>query len=159
MQDMLDLIEKAFPSFIQINTWQELCREWVLRASGQQALPVAVEEVGSEWAKNFVIDVVGLSKAESSLVLGDCYWGESPMGVAAIDELAQKTAVIIPKKDDSWTVYYVLFSAAGWTEEAHAQAEEIVAERQANRRKRWQSVGVKLLDLEELDADLVRWSL
>ncbi|MCP4426853.1 MAG: hypothetical protein GY803_20385, partial [Chloroflexi bacterium] len=72
---------------------------------------------------------------------------------------AQKTVAIIPKKDDSWTVYYVLFSAAGWTEEAHVQAEEIVAESQANRRKRWQSVGVKLLDLEELDADLVRWSL
>lgn len=159
MQEMLDLIQEALPDFIQANTWQELCRKWVLLASGEKALPVSVEEVGSEWAKNYVIDVVGLSNTESSLVLGDCYWGEDLIGVEAIDELVQKTAFIIPKKDDPWTVYYVLFSAAGWTEEAHARAEAIMAESQANRRKRWEPIGVKLLDLEELDADLVRWSM
>jgi AAA+ ATPase superfamily predicted ATPase len=158
-QEMLDLIQAALPAFIQINTWQELCREWVLRASAQGVLPIAVEEVGSEWAKNFTIDVVGISDIESSLVLGDCYWGEVPVGPDAIRELVQKTGTIAPKKDDSWTVYYVLFSAAGWTEEAQTQAAQIEGEGQTGRRKRWQSVGIKLIDLEELDADLVRWSL
>jgi hypothetical protein len=158
-QEMLDLIQAALPAFIQINTWQELCREWVLRASAQGALPVAVEEVGSEWAKNFTIDVVGISDVESSLVLGDCYWGEVPVGPDAIRELVQKTGTIAPKKDESWTVYYVLFSATGWTDDAQAQAVQIINEGPTGRRKRWQPVGIKLLGLEELDADLVRWSL
>lgn len=158
MDEMLALIQEALPIFIADNTWQELCREWVLRASASGEVPVAVEEVGSEWAKNYAVDVVGISEAETSLVLGDCFWTNGPMGVTVVEELVHKTATIVPKSDQMWSVYYAVFSAKGWSEEARRCAEDIIAEGQSGRRKRWQPVGIRLIDLAELDADLIRWS-
>jgi len=51
----------------------------------------------------------------------------------------------------------VIFSACGWTNEARAEAERLVAD--AGRRRRWHPAGIKLLELEEVDADLRRWSV
>lgn len=156
LQEMLELIRDALPVFIRDNTWQELCRNWVLMASAQGEVPVPVEEVGSEWAKNFVIDVVGISEAESSMVLGDCFWNGRPAGVAALEELVKKTATIVPKDDRKWSVHYVGFSAHGWSKEAEAMARQIATS--SNRRRRWQTKGFTLMDLEKLDVDLARWS-
>jgi AAA+ ATPase superfamily predicted ATPase len=155
MDEMFALIQETLPAFIATNTWQEMCREWVLRASAKGQIPIPVEEVGSEWAKNYVVDVTGISEAASSLVLGDCYWTEEPVGIAAVDELVQKTSTIVPKNDQTWSIYYVIFSAQGWTKEAQLHAEQVVTD---GRRKRWHTVGIRLVDLEELDADLIRWS-
>jgi len=78
------------------------------------------------------------------------------MGLEAVELLIRKTPSIVPKKDGLWSIYYTLFSAKGWTDEAKQQAENILAE--ASRRKRWQSVGIRLLSLEEVDADMLHWS-
>jgi len=159
MDEMLDLIQSELPGFIADNTWQELCREWVLRASGNNVFPVAVEEVGSEWAKNYQVDVVGLSKSEATLVLGDCYWQDTPIGKDAVDALLQKTSAIVPKTDQTWSLHYILFASSGWTEEAKAYLEQVVADNEKNRRKRWQVTGCQFIDLTTLDADLIRWSV
>lgn len=156
MDEMLTLIQDALPTFISDNTWPELCREWLLRASAQGELPLPVEEVGSEWNKNYEIDVVGIHDQEPSLILGDCYWQDSLVGPEAIDELMQKTSALVPKANQVKSIYYVLFSATGWTPEAYAAAAQ--QENQAGRRKRWESLGIRLVDLEQLDADLLRWS-
>ena len=155
MEEMLELIQEALPLFIATNTWQEMCREWVLRASANGEVPIPVEEVGSEWAKNFSIDVVGISEPSSSLVLGDCFWTDTPMGIDVVEDMVQKTTTIVPKTDQTWSVYYVMFSARGWTPEALANAEHVISE---GRRKRWQTVGIRLMDLAQLDADLIHWS-
>ena len=42
-------IKRHLRDFIGANTWEELCREWLLRASAQQAVPVLVDQVGSAW--------------------------------------------------------------------------------------------------------------
>jgi AAA+ ATPase superfamily predicted ATPase len=158
IQPILDQIQEQMPDFIQANTWQEMCQDWVLLASAQGEIPVPVEEVGSEWAKHYVIDVVGLSEVDKSLVLGDCYWTDEPLGPEAVVELVKKMAHIVSKKG-RWSVYYVLFSAAGWTAEACQEAEKVIQEMRSDRRKRWQVAGIRLLNLDEVDADLVRFSL
>jgi hypothetical protein len=81
-----------------------------------------------------------------------------PLDVTVIEELVQKTATIVPKNDRVWAVHYVVFSAGGWTEEAQMRAEQMITEGQPGRRKRWQPTGIRLVDLQELDADLIRWS-
>lgn len=158
IQPLIELIQESLPRFIAANTWLELCREWVLRASANGYIPVAVEEVGSEWSGSVTIDVVGLSEVEHSLVLGNCFWRDTPMGVDAIEELLRNTSAIVPKDDATWSVYYVLFSACGWTEEAQATVETAVSTL-SGRRRRWQPVGLRLLSLENIDADLSIWSV
>ncbi len=158
MDEMLRFIQAELPAFIGDNTWPELCREWVLRASDQEQLPLPVEAVGSEWTKNQMIDVVGISEVERSLVLGDCFWQDEPVGPEAIENLMQKTSLMVSKSAAPWSVYYILFSANGWTPAAHQLAAELTNDSPANKRKRWKTVGVRLVDLAELDKDLVRWS-
>ena len=155
-QQLLEMIEEELPEFIANNTWQELCREWLLLASANNKIPLPVEEVGSEWARNFTIDVAGISEENKSLVLGDCYWQPAPMGLDAVEFLIRKTPTIVPKKDNRWSIYYTLFSASGWTDEAKQMAESLLTD--VGRRKRWQAVGIRLLSLEEVDADMLHWS-
>jgi AAA+ ATPase superfamily predicted ATPase len=149
MQD----IEESLPSFIEANTWLELCQEWTLQASAKDELPVPVEEVGSEWKRNLMVDVAGISKGDRTMVLGDCYWRNRPVGAEAIDELLDKTRRLLPQ-EGSWTIYYVLFSKSGWTDEAKVRAEKLAK----RGRKKWKTAGVRLVDLEEVDADLARWA-
>jgi AAA+ ATPase superfamily predicted ATPase len=156
-QQLLDIIEERLPDFIERNTWRELCREWLLLASARDQIPVPVEEVGSEWAKHYTIDVAGISEPESSMVLGDCYWQGPEDDLQAIEELMAKTTYIVPKKSDQWRIYYLLFSAKGWSDEARAKAQKIAET--ASRKRRWQFTGIRLLDLAELDADLGLWSI
>ncbi len=155
----LDLIEESLPTFIESNTWQELCREWLLRASARGHIPVPVEEVGGEWSRNFDVDVVGLSKAEYSMVLGDCYWRDTPMGPDAIEELVQNVNGILPKTDDIWQVYVTMFSSSGWTDEAKDHARDLVLAASGRGRRRWRSSGIRLLDLTTVDNDLAQWSI
>jgi AAA+ ATPase superfamily predicted ATPase len=165
IQPLLKQIEEELPGFIEINTWQELCRVWLLLAGGNNALPVAVDEVGSEWAASYTVDVVGVSDRERVLVLGDCFWQDESVGADAIEALVKKTAHVAhlgAKKDEEpdrlWTLFYTAFSKSGWTAAAQRKAEDLL--HQATRgRKRWQTAGIQLLDLETLDRDLARWSV
>lgn len=158
-QQVMHLIEEKMPTFIEANTWQELCREWLLIAGAHDGIPVPVEEVGSEWARNYIIDVVGISEAERCLILGNCAWNGKPMDAGDIADLVEKTPHALPRKG-KWTVYYVLFSAGGWTAEAREVAKKIIGESDTSRgKKKWQPAGIRLLDLKEIDEDLTRWSV
>ena len=77
------------------------------------------------------------------------------MDITVVEELVQKTSKIMPKGDRVWSVFYTVFSANGWTKEAKEKAQQLTAQSQS---KRWQVNGIRLIDLEELDADLIRWS-
>lgn len=157
-KQLLETIEQNLPEFIETNTWQELCREWLLLASAHDEVPVPVEHVGSEWKRSHAFDVVGISEDDHSLILGTCHWGDEPAGIEAIEELVRRTSSIAPRGEE-WQVYYIGFAAGGWTEEAQACAETVVTEGAGSRaRRKWQAVGVRLIDLAELDSDLTRWS-
>jgi uncharacterized protein len=154
-QQMLRKIAAEMPAFIEETTWRELCREWVLRASAASELPVEVEAVGGDWKRNQSIDVVGLNPAKQHLILGRALWDKPPAELNVIQELLNQTASVVPKKGQ-WSVYYVAFSSAGWTEQAMTGASRMTERN--GRGKNWQAVGVRLVDLDQLDADLRRWS-
>lgn len=156
-QQTLHAIEEALPQFIEANTWQELSRTWLLEASANGVLPVPVENVGSEWKRNFMVDVVGLDNKSKSIVLGDCFWREEPVGLESIQDLVRKTSSALPDSDE-WNVYYIIFSASGWTTEAEEKAQSIIDSAALRRRRGWCPVGIRLVDLHRLDHDLDRWA-
>ena len=83
LQQILELLDNEMDSFIQANTWPELCRQWLLLASANGKIPVPVDDVGSEWGSrrrkgkriDYLINVVslGLSGNTRGTVLGDCF--------------------------------------------------------------------------------------
>lgn len=65
-------IRRHLRDFIGANTWEQLCREWLLRASANNGLPVLVDQVGSAWTRTAQVDVVGINSMGKVLVLGEC---------------------------------------------------------------------------------------
>ena len=152
-REMLQAIERDLPQFIEQNTWQHLCREWLLRAAARQQLPVSVKEVGGDWKRNHAIDVVGIDPQAKQMVLGSCIWDKKPAGATVLAQLVKRAASIVPR-GEGWQVYYLGFSANGWTE----RAQEFIEQGEAGTSNEdWQVVGARLLNLEQVDADLIRW--
>ena len=143
------------PKFIETYTWREICQEWLLRASARDAIPLNIEHVGSEWNKiATTFDVVGIDREKRNLVLGSCTWNKQQAKIKEIEKLVKKTSGVVPK-DGDWSVYYIGFASNGWSEGAEKEASEIV--RTAAMQERWNVIGVQLLDLARVSADLTKW--
>jgi uncharacterized protein len=146
-------IKRHLIDFIGMHTWEELSREWLLRASTRGALPFIPDQVGSEWNKKAQVDVVGINSMEKTLYLGECKWGQGTSGRKVLRDLVGKTKAVVPSKG-SWQVFYLGFDRDGWTEAAAAYAASLVGEEGEN----WTVAGARLVTLAELDADLAAWS-
>ncbi len=147
-------IRRHLRDFIGANTWEELCREWLLRAGAQEAVSVLVDQVGSAWTRAAQVDVVGINSMEKTLVLGECKWGPEPCGRSVLTGLVEKTAEVVPGQG-KWQIYYLGFARAGWTPATHAFAQEMA--RIPPSGKNWRAAGLRLLDLAQVDRDLAAW--
>lgn len=157
-QVVLQSIEDNLPSFIEANTWREICQEWLLRASDHGELPVSIMAVGGEWKRKLEVDVAGIDEDNNCIVLGCALWQTEPADLKPVQELVQLTKSILPRKA-AWRIYYLGFSASGWTKAALVKAKRTVQGERNNRsREQWEIVGIRLLDLAEVDKDLTQWS-
>jgi uncharacterized protein len=147
-------IKKHLLDFIGTHTWEELCREWLLRASGKNLLPFLPDQVGSIWNRETQIDVAGVNFMDKTLILGECKWDRHPKDFGTLEKLIDKTDKVLPK-DGQWKVFYLGFARRGWTSNAieFARGEAKKAEG-----KRWQSAGMMLRNLDQVDDELAAWT-
>ena len=150
-------IKKHLVDFIGAYTWEELCREWMLRASAQDRLPFLPDQVGSAWTKTAQVDVVGFNSMEKTIILGECKWGRHLMDRDVLEELIKKTGEIVPA-EGKWTVYYMGFARMGWTDSARQFAAQFNRDAANYSASNWNAVGMELLSLEQVDEDLATWS-
>jgi hypothetical protein len=155
-QTALAEINRHLSDFIGKYTWEELCREWVLRAGARGALPVTPDDVGSAWNSKAQVDVVGINTMEKTLILGECKWTLSKNDRKVMAELVQEKAAEIIPSQGKWKVHFLGFSRSGWTSGARAYQEEIKA--QPVRGENWVSTGMRLITIDELDGDLAKWT-
>ncbi|MBN2499621.1 MAG: ATP-binding protein [Anaerolineales bacterium] len=149
-------INKHMIDFIGTYTWEELCREWTLRAGAAGELPFLSDTVGSGWNRAAQVDVVGYNSMEKTLILGECKWTRTPNNRKPIVDLIEKKAKnIIPAQGD-WQVAFIGFSRAGWTSGAISYLEEI--NRQPPSGPNWRAYAAQLIDLDQLDRDLQIWT-
>ncbi len=149
-------ITRHLLDYIGTHTWEELSREWTLRAGALGNLPFLPDQVGSAWERDFQIDVVGVNRMEKTLILGECKWTLDMVERKVLTQLVEeKTAKIIPA-EGKWRVYFLGFSRSGWTNGAQAYQKEINQHPVAG--TNWVSVGMRLVSLEDLDRDLRAWS-
>lgn len=148
-------IKKHLIDFIGTHTWEELSREWLLRASGKSILPFLPDQVGSIWNKDAQIDVAGVNFMDKTLILGECKWNRQKMGVSVLKDLVEKTEKVLPREGD-WQVFYLGFSRMGWKQSALGFARDFSA--QGFGGTRWQAVGILLRNLDEIDQELADWT-
>jgi hypothetical protein len=77
------------------------------------------------------------------------------MGRSVLRELVDKTAEIVPT-EGKWKVYYLGFARNGWMAEAQQYANEMGNKSLPG--DNWQAVGMRLLDLKQVDQDLADWT-
>ena len=150
----LEEIKKHLLDFIGTYTWEEICREWVLRAGATDTLPYLSDQVGSYWDKTTQVDVVGINRMEKTLILGECKWSPKTMGAKVLKTLIDKTNAVVPKQG-TWQVAYVGMARGGWSSSAQKIATGVTA---VNPGANWQATNSKLVDLLQIDQDLSQWS-
>ena len=104
-------IQRHFLDFIGTHTWEEICQEWVLRASAYDELPFLADQVGSLWNKQAQIDVAGINSMEKTLILGECKWSPKQQGLSVIRTLVEKADHVVPKQGQ-WRVIFLGFAYA-----------------------------------------------
>lgn len=157
---MLQEIEDDLPQFIANNTWQEMCRDWVLLATELGTLPVTITEIGSEWKRSFTLDIVGLDFNHKTFVLGDCCWENDVPIEDILSNLIKRTSAVLPDDDNEWSIYYLVFAINEWSDEERAEAATVFEKLLENNRGRkgWDPIGFRLVSLAEVDKDLTTWS-
>jgi len=96
--------------------YEDVCKErmWDLNAEG--AWPFNFTKLGRFWDSKDEIDIVALDPEGKNLILGECkYWSE-PVGVSVLRNLESKASAVAWERDRR-KVWYVLFSASGFTQE------------------------------------------
>lgn len=155
IDELVEMIESDLPDFVR-KTWISLCQRWVALASSKGKIPLTVRDIGSEWKRGSdYLDLVGISETQRALVLGHCHWGNEPADPALlIEHLINKDIVSMMPKG-KWSVFFVGFSSSGWLKTL--TIDDLLKEAHDITRK-WEPVGLRLLDLEEVDADLFNWA-
>ncbi len=144
---------RHMPGFIGTHTWEEVCREWVLRAANKGALPLYPDDVRSAWSKELNIDVVGVNPMLRHMILGECKWTKNPVDAGVVKGLVAKAKIAMSARED-WKAYFLVFSKNGFTSSAYEFAEQI--EKQVGEVE-WQAAGCRLVDLSQVDRDLSEW--
>ena len=96
--------------------YEDVCKErmWDLNAEG--AWPFNFTKLGRFWDSKDEIDIVALDPEGKNLILGECkYWAEL-VGVSVLRNLEAKAGAVAWERDRR-KVWYVLFSASGFTQE------------------------------------------
>jgi len=135
----LQKIQRHLIDFIGTHTFEELCREWTSVQGDAGRLPFVPERVGSHWARDSQVDVVAINWMDKTILLGEAKWSRDPVGRNVIAKLVEKSGKVVP--DSDWSVHYVFFARAGFTDAARAEAS---------------SVNGILVDLAQLDRDLAK---
>jgi uncharacterized protein len=156
IEQTLEELQKHMVDYIGTYTWEEICREWTIRASNRGELPLYPDFVESAWGKDYQIDVVGINTMKKHLILGECKWIRERGKANVLEELIEKKATRLIPTTGNWRVFFLGFSREGWNEHAEAYARNIV--RSLPAQPNWQIEGVRLLTLEEVDQDLRKWA-
>jgi AAA+ ATPase superfamily predicted ATPase len=89
-------VSNQFCAFVGMTTFEELCREWVIKQAQASQLPFTPDLVGSHWAPDAQIDVVAISWQEKAILLGECKWGVDPIRRSIVRELVEKKSKVMP---------------------------------------------------------------
>ena len=102
--------------------YEDVCKERMWELNAEDAWPFNFTKLGRYWDSKDEIDIVALDPEGKNLILGECkYWTE-PVGLGVLHDLEAK-ADSVAWEQKNRKVWYVLFSASGFTDELKALAQ------------------------------------
>ncbi len=113
---VLDKIKKRFLSGQVSFVYEDICREKMWQMNADEMWPFTFSKIGRYWDSSTEIDIAALDPDGKNLILGECKYWKTPVGINVLNELEEKA------KNVSWNsatrkTWYVLFSSSGFTPE------------------------------------------
>lgn len=120
---VMNKIRKGLVSGHIFFVYEDVCRERMWELNADDAWPFHFTKLGRYWDAKTEIDIVAIDPEGKNLIVGECKYWQEPVGVNILRDLEEKT------KSVSWEqskrkVWYVLFSAEGFTDELKALAAQ-----------------------------------
>ncbi len=101
--------------------YEDVCKEQMWELNANDVWPFNFTKLGRYWDSNTEIDIVALDPEGKNLILGECKYWQEPVGVNVLRDLETKTDSVAWERNNR-KVWYVLFSASGFTDELTALA-------------------------------------
>ena len=101
--------------------YEDVCKERMWELNANDVWPFNFTKLGRYWDSNTEIDIVALDPEGKNLILGECKYWQEPVGVNVLRVLETKTDSVAWERNNR-KVWYVLFSASGFTDELTALA-------------------------------------
>lgn len=101
--------------------YEDVCKEQMWQLNAEEAWPFHFSKLGKYWDARTEIDIAAIDNDGKNLILGECKYWQEPVGASVLRNLESKTSAV-KWNNNQRKVWYVLFSAAGFTEELQAEA-------------------------------------
>ena len=119
---VLNKIRNSFISGQVAYVYEDVCREQMWTLSAEGVWPFQFSKIGRWWDAHHEIDVVALDPEGGNMILGECKFWRDPVGVNVLRALEEKESIVGWKKNNR-QVWYILFSASGFTDDLKKLAE------------------------------------
>lgn len=113
---VLDKIRKGLVTGHTAFVYEDVCREKMWDLNAEDAWPFHFSRIGRWWDGDTEIDLAALDPEGQNLILGECKFWQEPVGLNVLRDLEQK-AERVPWEKPRRQLWYVLFSAGGFTDE------------------------------------------
>ena len=101
--------------------YEDVCKERMWELNANDVWPFNFTKLGRYWDARTEIDIAALDPEGKNLILGECKYWQEPVGVNVLRDLEAKTDSVAWERNDR-KVWYVLFSASGFSAELTALA-------------------------------------
>ena len=117
-------IERNFIDGHVSYVYERICQEKVWDKAADGTWPFVPTKVGRWWGAGDVeIDAVALDDQGSSLALCECKFWKEPVGANVLRDLESKAPAVVWQREER-SLWYVLFSISGFTEDLQRLAAE-----------------------------------
>jgi hypothetical protein len=120
---VMEKIEKSLVKNHIACVYEDVCKERMWALNAENTWPFHFSKIGRYWDSKTEIDIAALDPEGKNLILGECKYWKDPVGIRVFQDLVEKEQSVSWERDRR-KVWYVLFSASGFTDELRPVADE-----------------------------------
>jgi len=117
------LEQRIKPDFVHFaaTAFEEAAQAHIAQIAKMGKLTFLPERIGGWWDRDAEIDLLAISQTEKAALVGECKWSINPVGTNILEELKQKSQVLIERYGIQ-KLQFALFARSGFTNALKEQA-------------------------------------
>lgn len=120
---VMDKIRKGLTTNHTAFVYEDVCRERMWELNAEDCWSFHFTKIGRWWDGQNEIDIAAIDPDGNNIILGECKYWQKPVGITVLQDLESKTSSIEWHRNQRH-VWYVLFSASGFTDKLKELAKQ-----------------------------------